>query len=179
MHVKAYEEAAALANNKTVLDLGCNNGYGTVLLGKGHSKVVGLDVSARAIEDAQQRFRNYGINFLLYDGQTIPFKANSFDLIVSFQVIEHIADSTRYLAEIVRVLRSSGMALFTTPNAAIRLDPGMKPWNQFHVREYRAAELSGLLQVTLLHGSVGLESWGSVEDGPALREWDFAVAGRG
>jgi AAA domain len=32
---------------------------------------------------------------------------------------------------------------------------------------------------TLLHGSVGLESWGSVEDGPALREWDFAVAGRG
>jgi len=46
-----------------------------------------------------------------------------------------------YLQEIRRVLRPGGVAILTTPNAAIRLDPGMTPWNRFHVREYRAAEL--------------------------------------
>lgn len=67
---------------------------------------------------------------------------------MSFQVIEHIANAGAYLSEIARVLRSDGVALFTTPNAAIRLDPGMKPWNEFHVREYLAEELSALLRAT-------------------------------
>jgi SAM-dependent methyltransferase len=146
IHLKAYEEAAALAINKTVLDLGCNNGYGTAVLASNCAKVIGLDVSPTAIEDAQQRFENYGINFLVFDGLTIPFDDHCFDMIVSFQVIEHIAELAKYLTEIVRVLVPEGLALFTTPNAAIRLDRGMKPWNQFHVREYRADELSALLQ---------------------------------
>jgi SAM-dependent methyltransferase len=67
-------------------------------------------------------------------------------LVVSFQVIEHLGDTGPYLTEIARVLRPSGVALFTTPNAAIRLDRDMKPWNEFHVREYRAAELAESLK---------------------------------
>jgi SAM-dependent methyltransferase len=154
IHLRAYEEAAELAINKTVLDLGCNNGYGTALLGSHCAKVIGIDVSPRAIEDAQQRFGNNGIHFLVYDGRTIPFDGHSFDMIVSFQVIEHIVDPAPYLTEIARVLRPAGLALFTTPNAAIRLDPGMKPWNQFHVREYRADELSALLRPVFAEVSI-------------------------
>jgi SAM-dependent methyltransferase len=171
IHLKSYEEAAALAINKVVLDLGCNNGYGTAVLADrcnlcaepaGGAKVIGLDVSPTAIEDAQQRFGNYGIDFLVYDGRTIPFDDQHFDIILSFQVIEHVADLAPYLTEIVRVLRPDGLALFTTPNATIRLDPGMKPWNKFHVREYQADELFALLKS--IFGEVSVFGLFAVED---------------
>jgi SAM-dependent methyltransferase len=161
-HLKAYEEAAALGINKSVLDLGCNNGYGSAVLSSRCANVMGIDVSPMAIQDAQQRFGNYGINFLVYDGRTIPFDDHSFDMIVSFQVIEHISDIASYLGEIVRVLQPAGMALFTTPNAAIRLDPGMKPWNQFHVREYRADQLS--LQLRSVFARVSIRGLFAVKD---------------
>jgi SAM-dependent methyltransferase len=147
MHLKAYEEAASLAAGKAILDLGCNNGYGSAVLGEVCSQVVALDVSPSAIEDARERFGNRDIDFRLYDGRNIPCDNQSFDVAVSFQVIEHLADTAPYLTEITRVLRPSGSALFTTPNAAIRLDRDMKPWNEFHVGEYRADELAGILKV--------------------------------
>jgi len=147
VHLKAYQEAALLGNGKRILDLGCNNGYGSAVLGEACSQVVAVDVSPTAIEDAQRRFGSRGIDFRVYDGQNIPFDNQSFDMVVSFQVIEHLQDTASYLTEITRVLRPSGLALFTTPNAAIRLDRYMKPWNEFHVREYRADELADLLKV--------------------------------
>jgi SAM-dependent methyltransferase len=162
IHLKPYEEAAILGINKVVLDLGCNNGYGTAGLADRCAKVIGLDVSPTAIEDAQQRFGNYGIDFLVYDGRTIPFDDHYFDMILSFQVIEHVADLAPYLTEIVRVLRQNGLALFTTPNATIRLEPGMKPWNQFHVREYQADELFALLKP--IFGEVSVWGLFAVED---------------
>jgi SAM-dependent methyltransferase len=146
VHQKAYEEAALLAAERIVLDLGCNNGYGSAVLGQVCRRVAALDVSLTAIQDAQARFGNRGIDFRVYDGRKIPFDDLSFDLVVSFQVIEHLEDTGAYLTEIARVLRPSGVALFTTPNAAIRLDRDMKPWNEFHVREYRAAELAESLK---------------------------------
>jgi SAM-dependent methyltransferase len=146
VHQKAYEEAALLAAGRTVLDLGCNNGYGSAVLGQVCRQVTALDVSPTAIQDAQARFGDRGIDFRVYDGRKIPFDDLSFDLVVSFQVIEHLEDTGPYLTEIARVLRPSGVALFTTPNAAIRLDRDMKPWNEFHVREYRAAELAESLK---------------------------------
>ena len=146
VHLKAYEEAASLAAGKIILDLGCNNGYGSAVLGEACSQVVALDVSSAAIADAKERFGNRRIDFRAYDGLNIPFDSQSFDIVASFQVIEHLENTVPYLTEIARVLRPSGVALFTTPNAAIRLDRYMKPWNQFHVREYRADELADLLK---------------------------------
>ena len=146
MHLKAYEEAASLAAGKVVLDLGCNNGYGSAVLGEACSRVVALDVSPAAIADAKERFGYRRIDFRVYDGLNIPFDDQFFDMVASFQVIEHLEDTVPYLTEIARVLRPPGVALFTTPNAAIRLDLDMNPWNEFHVREYRADELADLLK---------------------------------
>jgi SAM-dependent methyltransferase len=146
VHLKAYEEAASFAAGKVVLDLGCNNGYGSAVLGGACSQVVALDVSPAAIADAKERFGNRRIDFRVYDGLNIPFDGQSFDMVASFQVIEHLEDTVPYLTEIARVLRPPGVALFTTPNAAIRLDRDMTPWNEFHVREYRADELADLLK---------------------------------
>jgi len=146
IHLKAYETAAEMADHKSVLDCGCNVGYGSEVLSRRAKEVVGVDVSPKAIEMAQKKFGTDGLKFHLVDGLHLPFANDRFDLVVSFQVIEHIDDYNPYLTEIMRVLKDDGIALFTTPNAHLRLDPGMKPFYPFHVREFRPEELQELLQ---------------------------------
>lgn len=144
VHTVAYEHAAREASNKRVLDLGCNTGYGTAILARKSKSIVGVDVSEGAVSAASREHAN--IEFHLVNGKELPFPSGSFDLVTSFQVIEHLVDPRQYLDEIRRVLVPGGVVLFTTPNAVLRLDPGMKPWNQFHVREFNADELVDLLQ---------------------------------
>lgn len=144
IHKKAYEEAAELAKGMRVLDLGCNTGYGTHIIAQSARSVIGVDVSPRAITEAKRLYP--GLDLQLVDGRSLPFPDRSFDMVVSFQVIEHIAEPDRYLHEIKRVLVSGGVLLLTTPNAALRLPDDMRPWNPFHMREYRAGELQELLQ---------------------------------
>lgn len=167
IHRKAYETAAGLAAGKAVLDLGCNHGYGTALLARNAGSIVGLDVSPRALEAARQR--HPGLDFRLYEGGRLPFPDRTFDLVTSFQVIEHVVEVNAYLAEISRVLRPEGVAIFTTPNAAIRIDPGMRPWNRFHVREYTAAELGAALGAAFpkvaVHGLFGSPELQAIELG--------------
>jgi ubiquinone/menaquinone biosynthesis C-methylase UbiE len=148
MHKFAYVQAGKLAKGKKVLDLGCNTGYGSKIISKTASSVVGVDVSKEAITAAQKRYRNsQEIRFKLIDGKQLPFDNNEFDMITSFQVIEHIVDHKIFIGELKRVLSSSGLAVFTTPNAVLRLDPGMRPWNEFHVREFNHSELVCLLKM--------------------------------
>lgn len=143
---KDYEETAKLVPPGLALDLGCNNGYGSFELSRNGHEVIGADVSARALEDARKRFDAPNLQFRQVDGLELPFDSNHFDLVTSFQVIEHIVDMDGYLNEIRRVLKPGGIAMFTTPNATIRLDPGMKPWNHFHIQEFTPSQLEALLR---------------------------------
>ena len=145
IHSFAYTQLSKITSNKTVLDLGCNTGYGCEILSRTAKKVIGVDVSEKAISTAIEQYSHLNIDFQIIDGKKLPFDDNSFDIIISCQVIEHIVDYASYLNELKRVLSPSGIAFITTPNAQIRLDPGMKPWNVFHVREYRHSELQNLL----------------------------------
>ena len=122
MHRKAYEEAAATAKGQTVLDLGCNVGYGTAILASTAARAVGIDVSDQAIQEARSRFP--AAEFQVVDGMRLPFADGSFDLLTSMQVIEHIVDYDNYLSEIRRVLRPGGTAFFATPNSRLRLESG-------------------------------------------------------
>jgi 2-polyprenyl-3-methyl-5-hydroxy-6-metoxy-1,4-benzoquinol methylase len=144
IHRKAYEEAANLVRGKGLLDWGCNNGYGIeILRDMGCANAAGLDVSPAAIAEARSRL-GADIELILHDGAT-SLPSGKFEVVTSFQCIEHVSDHRSYLQAIVRVLKPGGLAIFTTPNAAIRIDPGMKPWNEFHVTEFRAHELRALL----------------------------------
>lgn len=145
IHEKAYEKASEMAHGKTVLDLGCNTGYGSHILSSVAQKIIGVDVSEKAIKVARELYGPDNIEFQVIDGKKLPFADGGFDLITSFQVVEHIVAHEAYLQEIKRVLSPGGCAIFTTPNRSIRLYPGMKPWNDLHVTEYEAAELKKLL----------------------------------
>jgi 2-polyprenyl-3-methyl-5-hydroxy-6-metoxy-1,4-benzoquinol methylase len=144
LHRHAYEEAGRLGFQKEVLDWGCNDGWGLEILAQNGCKVSGLDISSHAIEAARQRLGS-DVELILYDGNASGLPADRFDLVSSFQCIEHVVDPGPYILEIKRVLKPGGIAIFTTPNACIRLSPGMKPWNPFHVREFTALELESLL----------------------------------
>lgn len=101
-----------------VLDLGCNIGHLEHLLAQTDGprpQVVGVDLSAPALRrarSAQFPFASYA----LASAVTLPFAAQSFDLIVSLDVLEHVPDQPAFLRECRRVLRPHGRLLLTTPN---------------------------------------------------------------
>ena len=146
MHLADYETAQKFVAGKVVLDLGCNSGYGTKLLSQYCNHVTGVDVSPAAIEAAKTHCQNNNASFQVVDGITLPFEPATFDVVTSFQVVEHLVDYDAYLNEIRRVLKPEGIVILTTPNAEIRFKPGDKPWNRFHVHEFRGDELMEFLQ---------------------------------
>jgi len=145
LHGKAYEHAAEIARGKSCLDWGCNDGYGMELMRPHVQLIAGLDSAEISILAAHQRFPDLQSNIRLYDGKRLPFPPGSFDVVTSFQVIEHVGDLKTYLSHILEALKPGGIAIFTTPNRNLRLNPGDKPWNLYHVREFAPSELKELL----------------------------------
>ncbi len=143
----AYVFAGRFAANKSILEIGCGAGYGVDYLSRFASSIVAADIQKEAIAYCQAKYGRDGITFMLADGTKLPFNASSFDMVISFQVIEHIEPRNvlNYLSEIKRVLKEDGVFLVSTPNPKLRLLPFQKPWNPEHKREYKDKELQRLL----------------------------------
>jgi SAM-dependent methyltransferase len=146
-HLFAYEFAKSqIPRQARVVEVGCGDGYGADILSRHIDRMVGLDVNDRVVQRATKRYASENCSFRAYDGVRIPFPDGSFDAALSFQVIEHVEDDSRYVAEIRRVLASSGVLYLTTPNRLLRVAAGKKPWNQYHLREYTALDLEAVLR---------------------------------
>jgi len=147
--IAAYEFAKRIVDidNKIVLEIGCAGGYGTNHLADIAAKVVGLDISRHAITFARSNCKKDNVYFVQTDGTKLPFESESFDVVVSFQVIEHIEPKfvLTYLTEIKRVLKADGIFICSTPNKKLRLLPFQKPWNPEHKKEYTSKEFKKLL----------------------------------
>ena len=128
-----------------VVEVGCGAGYGATQLSDLAARFVGLDVDAGVVAHASDAYASGDCEFRVYDGVRIPFDDASFDVAVSLQVVEHVSDDLGYIAEVARVLAPGGALYLTTPNRLTRVDPGRKPWNRYHLREYTPAELSALM----------------------------------
>lgn len=145
-HVFPYHFVKRFCSTDTrVLDVGFGEGYGAAILSEAVGEYVGLDMSEDAVRHASSRYIFPNVRFERSDAATIPFDAGSFDLVVSFHVLEHVDQPEPYLAELARVSRLGGQVVIVTPNGAFRLAPGERPWNRFHVREFDRAELTQLL----------------------------------
>ncbi len=121
-----------------LLEVGCGEGRGIDWLLPAVTSYTAIDKLAPVINMLQQKYPKS--KFL--SGNIPPLSAfadNSFDTVVSFQVIEHIQDDKLFLKEIHRVLKPGGIALITTPNRPYSLS--RNPW---HIREYTAQELTDL-----------------------------------
>ncbi len=129
-----------------VLDLGFGEGYGASFLSDDCKHLIALDVEDTLVSHASGKYSSSRCVFKTYDARKIPYSDDFFDVVVSFQVIEHIQDDLAYISEIHRVLKKGGLLILTTPNREYRLKKGQKPWNKFHVREYHPEELKELLK---------------------------------
>lgn len=144
-HVALYKFVARYAAQKRVLDLGCGEGYGSDALTHRARFLVAADRDVVAVAYARQKYARPNLAFVVCDAQALPFRTASFEMVVSFEVIEHVPNVRGYLEEVKRVNAGQGVAIISTPNRLIRLLPFQKPWNRFHLREYAARDLERTL----------------------------------
>lgn len=145
-HEARYAWAAERASGLAVLDCASGDAYGSrTLLHAGAARVCAMDVALEALLDARTRH----VPLALADGEKIPAADGAFDLFVSFETVEHVADDAAYVAEARRVVRRGGMFLCSTPNRRLTnagTSISDKPFNPFHRREYTLPELRRLLE---------------------------------
>jgi len=145
-HLARYWWATSLAPGRSVLDAGCGVGYGSAMLARaGAIEVVGVDVSAKAVEAAAERAPE-NASFVAADVHALPFDARRFGLVVCFEVIEHVERQDEVIAEFARVLASDGVLAISSPNREV-----YPQGNPHHVHEYVPEELRGALTAHFDH----------------------------
>src|SRR3989338_7384967 len=126
-HLKPYEFLRQEVKDKTVLEIGCGDGYGSFYLAEVAKEVIGIDYEEAA---------------------NLQFTDNSFEIVCSFQVIEHIAEDrlSRYLSEVSRVLKDEGKFYLSTLNVehAVK-SPLTYKKHPAHCKEFKLEELKDLL----------------------------------
>lgn len=132
--ILAYYKAAELVQGD-VLEIGTGMGYGVEVVAPSTKQYVTIDKScAYNVElPSNAEFRQMAV-------PPLDFADESFDYVISFQVIEHIKQDHEFVKEVCRVLRKGGAFIVSTPNAPMSLT--RNPW---HVREYTSQELKELL----------------------------------
>jgi SAM-dependent methyltransferase len=143
-HEVVYRRLLDLCRGRDVLEAGCGEGYGADLIAGVAASVIGLDYDDSAVAHVRARYPR--VDMRQGNLADLPLPDASVDVVVNFQVIEHLWDQGRFVAECARVLRPGGMLLMSTPNR-ITFSPGRDtPVNPFHTRELDARELVGLLE---------------------------------
>lgn len=136
-HRARYHFGAQVVAGKDVLDASCGIGYGLEILSRAGAKAVtGVDISAEAIAVAKERFGEFAAALAEADLRELPFEDGSFDVVVSFETIEHVEEPEKALAELHRVLRPAGVLVISSPNPDAYVGN-----NEHHVHEFRPAEL--------------------------------------
>jgi len=172
---------ARVRPGERVLDVGCGEGTFCAELAGAGADPVGVEVAQRAVERARER--HPGLSFLLVEPHgPWPLEDASFDVVWASEVIEHVADTARWLSEVRRVLRPAGRLLVTTPAhgrlrrtviALARFESHFAPLGQ-HLRFYTRRSLDRLLD-DFGFDDVRITAVGGL---PLLRETLFAEARR-
>jgi SAM-dependent methyltransferase len=133
-HVAAYALADGYLPPGRLLDLGCGVGHSYHLLEP--RETVGVDISPEALVGQERET-------VVADMRELPFADGEFASVLSVQSLEHVPDPERVIAEVARVLRGDGTAMFVTPNRLTfgRSDEIIDP---YHFREFASGELAEL-----------------------------------
>jgi SAM-dependent methyltransferase len=170
-HEVVYQQLAPRCAGLEVLEAGCGEGYGADLISRVARRVIALDYDKTTVAHVRARYPR--VEVMHGNLAELPLADASVDVVVNFQVIEHLWDQTQFVRECVRVLRPSGLLMVSTPNR-ITFSPGRDtPVNPFHTRELNADELTRLL----VDAGFTSVSMSGVFHGPRLAEMDARHGG--
>lgn len=170
-HEVVYQRLAEHCAGREVLEAGCGEGYGADLIAGVARRVIAVDYDESAVAHVRARYPR--VDVMQANLAQLPLPDSSVDIVVNFQVIEHLWDQTQFVVECARVLRPTGLLMMSTPNR-ITFSPGRDtPINPFHTRELNAAELGELL----IAGGFSDVSISGLFHGPRLREMDARHGG--
>jgi SAM-dependent methyltransferase len=170
-HQVVYQRLAPRCAGREVLEAGCGEGYGADLIAGIARRVVAVDYDEAAVAHVRSRYAR--VQVMRANLAQLPLPDASVDVVVNFQVIEHLWDQAQFVSECARVLRPSGLLMVSTPNR-ITFSPGRDtPINPFHTRELNACELTQLL----VDAGFSEVSISGLFHGPRLQEMDARHGG--
>jgi SAM-dependent methyltransferase len=170
-HEVVYRRLLSHCAERDVLEAGCGEGYGADLIADVARSVIALDYDELTVAHVRACYPRAAARHGNLAELSLPDA--SVDVVVNFQVIEHLWDQPQFVAECFRVLRPGGLVLMSTPNR-ITFSPGRDtPVNPFHTREVNASELTELLD----DGGFTVTSMLGVFHGPRLVTLDAKHGG--
>ena len=113
-NIRFLEEIGLLKEDIKILEVGCGAGRLTNYFTQRGLNIIGFDISRSLIEEGNMRYPD--AMKLLASGDSMPFSNSTFDVVLSFDVLEHIPDVNEHILEVRRVLKKGGLYLFQTPN---------------------------------------------------------------
>ena len=141
-HLKRYEFVNKLCKDKIVLDAACGVGYGSFYLSETAKEVTGVDISTEAITYAKEHYQKENTRFQAMDVGNLDFPERYFDIICSFETLEHLDNPLEFLAEVKRILKEGGILIISTPQAKRTV---IKPENPYHKVEFSRNDFNDAL----------------------------------
>jgi ubiquinone/menaquinone biosynthesis C-methylase UbiE len=176
-----FERAAACLNGGySFLDLGCGDGQLTALAMRNYSKVNGVDITGKRVEEARNRCISFGKpdqigEFLVTNlNEPIPFPDSSMDAISAISVLEHVFDVYDFVRECRRVLKPQGVLVIEVPNLAyfkhrIRLVLGYLPVH--HRLMAGLMDMAGMVGIFTISQKIRLQACSQTKDSKLAKLW--------
>ena len=139
LHAAGYRTIIERLGSGTVLDVGCGQGFESARFLAPGRRVVGVDYSAEAVEEAKRNYGSDGLVTAQMNALALGFAEGSFDWACSSHLIEHFDEPEGHVSELARVLGDDGTVFFLTPNEPADFE------NPFHIHLFEPPELRALL----------------------------------
>lgn len=132
-----FFETVCPSSDLQILEIGCGTGgFLDYLRTEGYNTAYGIEVDQERIGDGRPYYET--LKLCLMQGEMLGFRSQSFDVVLSFDVFEHIPDTDRHLSEVRRVLKPGGAYLFQTPNMLTNIpfeilkEKSLTKWREYH-----------------------------------------------
>jgi 2-polyprenyl-3-methyl-5-hydroxy-6-metoxy-1,4-benzoquinol methylase len=149
-----YVKSFSFTADSKILDVGCS--YGSLaynLYKAGYKNVHGIDPEKEFVEKGKESYKEIADNLSVFDGAHIPYPDDTFDVVLMFDVIEHIPHIQDFLKEVRRILKPGGSFVFQTPNKYLNIpweiinNRSFTKWRVYHCSLQTLDSLKRLLQV--------------------------------